>query len=118
MSLTCNQICNKGCLLTLIVLEDSHALYNFKERNFTKIYLQINVWNNDTAAWPLANPVITCGLLSDAGLPSNFVADPFLYVQVNLDVYTILYFVFICFFYLECSVSIVVVIDICYAVRL
>ncbi|EPS72158.1 hypothetical protein M569_02599, partial [Genlisea aurea] len=41
----------------------------------------MNVWNNETAAWPVANPVLTCASLSDAGFPSNFVADPFLYVQ-------------------------------------
>ncbi|PSR98053.1 Glycosyltransferase family protein 64 protein [Actinidia chinensis var. chinensis] len=41
----------------------------------------VNVWRDDTAAWPVANPVITCASISDAGFPSNFVADPFLYVQ-------------------------------------
>jgi hypothetical protein len=33
-------------------------------------------------AWPVANPVVTCASLSNANFPSNFVADPFLYVQV------------------------------------
>lgn len=42
----------------------------------------MNIWNDTGAAWPVANPVITCGSLSDAGVPSNFVADPFLYEQV------------------------------------
>lgn len=40
-----------------------------------------DVWRNESAAWPVANPVITCASLSDAGFPSNFVADPFLYIQ-------------------------------------
>ncbi|KAK9158760.1 hypothetical protein Scep_005334 [Stephania cephalantha] len=39
------------------------------------------VWKDETAAWPVANPVFTCASVSDAGVPSNFVADPFLYVQ-------------------------------------
>ncbi|KAL0382762.1 UNVERIFIED_CONTAM: Glucosamine inositolphosphorylceramide transferase 1 [Sesamum calycinum] len=41
----------------------------------------MNVWKDKTAAWPVANPVITCASVSDAGFPSNFVADPFLYAQ-------------------------------------
>ncbi|KAL9164213.1 hypothetical protein ABFS82_06G090600 [Erythranthe guttata] len=41
----------------------------------------VNVWKDKSAAWPVANPVITCASLSDAGFPSNFVADPFLYQQ-------------------------------------
>ncbi|GMH10220.1 hypothetical protein Nepgr_012061 [Nepenthes gracilis] len=40
-----------------------------------------NLWKNESAAWPVANPVITCASASDAGFASNFVADPFLYVQ-------------------------------------
>ncbi|KAL6578170.1 Glucosamine inositolphosphorylceramide transferase 1 [Orobanche minor] len=44
----------------------------------------MNVWKNESAAWPIANPVITCSSLTDAGFPSNFVADPFLYVQGNV----------------------------------
>lgn len=40
-----------------------------------------NVWRDKTAAWPVANPVVTCASVSDAGFPSNFVADPFLFVQ-------------------------------------
>ncbi|XP_021749988.1 glycosyltransferase family protein 64 protein C5-like [Chenopodium quinoa] len=40
-----------------------------------------NVWKNESAAWPLANPVITCASASESGYPSNFVADPFLYIQ-------------------------------------
>ncbi|KAK4435888.1 Glucosamine inositolphosphorylceramide transferase 1 [Sesamum alatum] len=41
----------------------------------------MNVWKEKSAAWPVANPVITCASVSDAGFPSNFVADPFLYLQ-------------------------------------
>ncbi|GKU91617.1 hypothetical protein SLEP1_g5467 [Rubroshorea leprosula] len=41
----------------------------------------LNVWSNESAAWPIANPVITCSSASDSGFPSNFVADPFLYIQ-------------------------------------
>ncbi|KAL2249344.1 glycosyltransferase family protein 64 protein C5 [Sesamum indicum] len=41
----------------------------------------MNVWKDKSAAWPVANPVITCASVSDAGFPSNFVADPFLYAQ-------------------------------------
>ncbi|CAH8379325.1 unnamed protein product [Eruca vesicaria subsp. sativa] len=41
----------------------------------------VNVWRNESAAWPVANPVLTCASLTNSGFPSNFVADPFLYVQ-------------------------------------
>ncbi|KAF3539056.1 hypothetical protein F2Q69_00018396 [Brassica cretica] len=41
----------------------------------------INVWRNESAAWPVANPVLTCVSLTNSGFPSNFVAGPFLYVQ-------------------------------------
>jgi hypothetical protein len=44
--------------------------------------VQMNVWKDEIAAWPVANPVVTCAFVSDAGYPSNFVADPFLYDQV------------------------------------
>ncbi|XP_077210108.1 glucosamine inositolphosphorylceramide transferase 1-like [Tasmannia lanceolata] len=38
--------------------------------------------NDDgSSAWPVANPVLTCASVSDAGYPSNFVADPFLFIQ-------------------------------------
>ncbi|XP_077253112.1 glucosamine inositolphosphorylceramide transferase 1-like [Tasmannia lanceolata] len=40
-----------------------------------------NVWKEGSAAWPVANPVVTCASASDAGFPSNFVADPFLFIQ-------------------------------------
>ncbi|XP_051208218.1 glucosamine inositolphosphorylceramide transferase 1 [Lolium perenne] len=33
------------------------------------------------SAWPVANPVLTCASATHAGYPSNFVADPFLYLQ-------------------------------------
>jgi len=45
--------------------------------------VQSNVSNDDSAAWPVANPVVTCASVSDAGFPSNFVADPFLFIQVS-----------------------------------
>lgn len=41
----------------------------------------MNVWRDESSAWPVANPVLTCASASHAGFPSNFVADPFLYVQ-------------------------------------
>ncbi|KAF5765586.1 putative hexosyltransferase [Helianthus annuus] len=41
----------------------------------------MNVWENMSSSWPVANPVVTCGSVSESGFPSNFVADPFLYVQ-------------------------------------
>ncbi|KAJ3694999.1 hypothetical protein LUZ60_000376 [Juncus effusus] len=37
--------------------------------------------NVNNSAWPVANPVLTCAHPSLAGFPSNFVADPFLYIQ-------------------------------------
>lgn len=49
----------------------------------------LNLWNNESAAWPIANPVITCASASDSGFVSNFVADPFLYVQD--DTYYVFY---------------------------
>lgn len=48
-----------------------------------KIGVQMNIWKNESGAWPVANPVVTCASVSDAGILSNFVADPFLYVQVS-----------------------------------
>jgi len=44
--------------------------------------VQANVSHDESAAWPVANPVVTCASVSDAGFPSNFVADPFLFIQV------------------------------------
>ncbi|KAG2672291.1 hypothetical protein I3760_13G034000 [Carya illinoinensis] len=41
----------------------------------------MNMWKDGSAAWPVANPVLTCASVSDAGFPSNFVADPFLYIK-------------------------------------
>ncbi|KAH7547807.1 hypothetical protein JRO89_XS14G0018900 [Xanthoceras sorbifolium] len=40
-----------------------------------------NVWRDHSAAWPVANPILTCASVSESGFPSNFVADPFLYAQ-------------------------------------
>ncbi|KAK8958468.1 hypothetical protein KSP40_PGU002589 [Platanthera guangdongensis] len=39
--------------------------------------------NEKSSAWPVANPVLTCASVSSAGYPSNFVADPFLFIQDN-----------------------------------
>ncbi|RLN39008.1 glycosyltransferase family protein 64 protein C5-like [Panicum miliaceum] len=33
------------------------------------------------AAWPVANPVVTCADVAGAGFPSSFVANPFLFIQ-------------------------------------
>uniref|UniRef100_A0A804M226 Glucosamine inositolphosphorylceramide transferase 1 n=1 Tax=Zea mays TaxID=4577 RepID=A0A804M226_MAIZE len=33
------------------------------------------------AAWPVANPVVTCADVAEAGFPSSFVANPFLFIQ-------------------------------------
>nr|GMD37082.1 glycosyltransferase family protein 64 protein C5-like [Ipomoea batatas] len=41
----------------------------------------MNLQRDKSAAWPVANPVVTCASASQAGIPSNFVADPFLYVK-------------------------------------
>lgn len=54
----------------------------------------MNVWKDGSAAWPVANPVVTCASVSDASFPSNFVADPFLYVQVIILFGGLFYFVF------------------------
>ncbi|XP_047954608.1 glucosamine inositolphosphorylceramide transferase 1 isoform X2 [Salvia hispanica] len=40
---------------------------------------EMNIWKEKSAAWPVANPVVTCASLSHSGFPSNFVADPFLF---------------------------------------
>ncbi|KVI05051.1 glycosyltransferase family protein 64 protein C5-like isoform X1 [Cynara cardunculus var. scolymus] len=44
----------------------------------------MNIWDNKTAAWPVANPILTCASITDSGFPSNFVADPFLYSQGDI----------------------------------
>ena len=43
----------------------------------------MNIWKEKSAAWPVANPVVTCASLSHSGFPSNFVADPFLFQHVT-----------------------------------
>lgn len=84
---------------------------------------QVGVWRNESAAWPVANPVITCASVSDSGFPSNFVADPFLYVQVTtvylffffLNIYFILFEIiclFICLFLLTDSFCLLPVIKV------
>ncbi|XP_072968911.1 glucosamine inositolphosphorylceramide transferase 1-like isoform X1 [Typha angustifolia] len=49
--------------------------------SLSPIELQENRSNGNSSAWPVANPVLTCASPSKAGYPSNFVADPFLYIQ-------------------------------------
>lgn len=44
--------------------------------------LQWGISKADGAAWPVANPVVTCAEVEDAGFPSSFVAKPFLFLQV------------------------------------
>ncbi|KAG9158628.1 hypothetical protein Leryth_019222 [Lithospermum erythrorhizon] len=44
----------------------------------------VNIQKDKSAAWPVANPVVTCATVSEAGFPTNFVADPFLYVQGDI----------------------------------
>lgn len=69
-------------------------------------WVQMNVWRNETAAWPVANPVLTCASVSDAGSPSNFVADPFLYIQVIVSARylssRISFFFFFCVLFVCC----------------
>ncbi|KAL0874890.1 hypothetical protein Bca101_024595 [Brassica carinata] len=52
-----------------------------REDNEGSWSIGVNVWRNESAAWPVANPVLTCASLTNSGFPSNFVADPFLYLQ-------------------------------------
>ncbi|XP_010543592.1 PREDICTED: glycosyltransferase family protein 64 protein C5 isoform X2 [Tarenaya hassleriana] len=44
-------------------------------------FFTVNVWREKSKAWPVANPILTCASVTDSGFPSNFVADPFLYIQ-------------------------------------
>ncbi|XP_078428133.1 glycosyltransferase family protein 47 isoform X2 [Wolffia australiana] len=47
---------------------------------FSLLPIELADKNNDNAsAWPVANPVLSCASVTDAGFPSNFVADPFLF---------------------------------------
>lgn len=39
--------------------------------------------NGSSSTWPVANPVLTCATTTEARYPSNFVTDPFLYVEVR-----------------------------------
>jgi len=43
-----------------------------------------NEKNDKAAAWPVANPVFTCASVTSRSYPSNFVADPFLYIHVRI----------------------------------
>ncbi|XP_031488806.1 glucosamine inositolphosphorylceramide transferase 1-like isoform X1 [Nymphaea colorata] len=40
-----------------------------------------NLENSMSSAWPVANPVFTCASVADSRYPSNFVADPFLFIE-------------------------------------
>ncbi|KAI3868837.1 hypothetical protein MKX03_003716, partial [Papaver bracteatum] len=40
-----------------------------------------NEWKDESSACPVANPVITCASVSNAGFPSNFVDEPFLFLK-------------------------------------
>ncbi|KAM0052574.1 putative annexin [Helianthus debilis subsp. tardiflorus] len=42
----------------------------------------INIWDNRSSAWPVANAVLTCASGTASGISSNFVLDPFLYAKV------------------------------------
>lgn len=42
---------------------------------------QGNFRNDEASAWPVVNPVLTCASASRPSHPSNFVSDPFLYIQ-------------------------------------
>ncbi|KAI3851876.1 hypothetical protein MKW98_019875 [Papaver atlanticum] len=43
-----------------------------------------NEWKDECSAWPVANPVITCASVSNAGFPSNFVSEPFLFLKGDI----------------------------------
>ncbi|KVI06861.1 EXTL2, alpha-1,4-N-acetylhexosaminyltransferase [Cynara cardunculus var. scolymus] len=53
----------------------------FSLKPIEAVSVRMNIWENTSAAWPVANPIVTCGSVTDSGFPSNFVADPFLYVE-------------------------------------
>lgn len=55
-------------------------------------FLQHGSSNPNSSAWPIANPVLTCAAPSSAGYPSNFVADPFLYLQVRVQFLSTVYY--------------------------
>ncbi|KAH7428867.1 hypothetical protein KP509_09G020700 [Ceratopteris richardii] len=42
---------------------------------------EVGIQKNRSSAWPVANPILTCASVIDASYPSNFVADPFLFIQ-------------------------------------
>jgi hypothetical protein len=44
---------------------------------------QWGISNDEGAAWPVANPAVTCADVEEAGFPSSFVANPFLFLQVR-----------------------------------
>lgn len=44
----------------------------------------MNISDSKSAAWPVANPILTCASVTDYGFPSNYVADPFLYAKDDI----------------------------------
>lgn len=40
---------------------------------------------NSSVSWPVSNPILTCAEVTDS--PSNFVADPFLWVDKSTQVW-------------------------------
>ena len=51
----------------------------------------MNIWNNRSAAWLIANTVLTCTSVADLGSPSKFVVGPFLYAKVISFYYNFLF---------------------------
>lgn len=45
--------------------------------------MQWRISSGPGAAWPVANPVVTCADVAEAGFPSSFVANSFLFIQVG-----------------------------------
>lgn len=46
------------------------------------LWPQWGISSGGGAAWPVANPVVTCADVEGVGFPSSFVANPFLFIQV------------------------------------
>lgn len=68
--------------LSVFISISSFVLCKSLQRVFV---MQENIWNDKGAAWPVANPVFTCASVTDRSNPSNFVADPFLYIQARTN---------------------------------
>lgn len=79
----------RGIFKTMGCLEDDEGSWSvgvfYGDSPFSlKPIEDVNIQKDKSAAWPVANPVVTCATVSDAGFPSNFVADPFLYIQGDI----------------------------------